>query len=97
MGVHDAGQAACVYPSELDRTVVNCNPNCNPDFGSIIHGSSMAWRVPWAGRQKVLGIPGDPGKSNLVGVVRRVAYQNLVSHRVTLRTLVTCLAGLLLQ
>jgi hypothetical protein len=41
-GVHAAGRTAYVYPSELVRTAVNCNPNCNPGFsrpsGLVVRG-----------------------------------------------------------
>jgi len=30
IGVRAAGHVACAYSDEPVRTVVNCNPNCNP-------------------------------------------------------------------
>ena len=34
-GVHAAGRTAYAHPSELVRTAVNCNPNCNPGFSRL--------------------------------------------------------------
>lgn len=37
IGVYAAGQTACAYSNEPDRTLVNCNPDCNSRSRRSLH------------------------------------------------------------
>jgi hypothetical protein len=79
ISVRAAGQTAYAYPGELGWTLVNCNPNCNPDTGPVKSGWLVATRRGFLGPATVADVGLGPDlPSTIKGHLQAVSTGDLL-------------------